>query len=303
MVIEILFFSLLAACAFSLRGIWGHQIGGAIMGTLMGLALSIIYHLPLYLGLTLTFALAIGWSFSSFAGWANLKGLKRFLCGYIIYGLLPNVLIATLIFQFPTSMTDAVPHIVLILFGSLGMGIGFSISSPLIEKYKNRTGFNSWKYFMEYLSGFLYGLTTIVTLTIFQDHILDLYILIIPDYEIQYYIFAVLSFAFIPTLSLLLSYRYYIDPRKFNRENTDFIWSARKKQIIFSSTIFIGVIIAIIIIVDLVILTYIPLFVILIWFYIISGRLIQDKFTRSFYIDLFFDCLIGVILTILIYIV
>jgi len=272
------------------------------MGTLTGLAINIVYSLPSYLGISLTFALSIVWSIASFKGWANLTGIKRFLVGFHVYGALPNIVLASLIFSPPQNMFDIfgiAPHLVLILLGSLGMGVGFSLSVPLMKKTEKQTSFNSWKYFMEYLSGLLYGVTSILSLSQFEDHILNIHIMIIRDMEILDYIFALFIFALIPTLSLFLAYRYHTDPRRVKGNDPKLLWSSSKRKIISASTITLGSVMAALVLLTLNIIALQIPFAILLLFYIFSGRIAMDTKAGSYKTDLVVDCSIGLLVTVL----
>jgi hypothetical protein len=186
-----LFFILLGGSAFTLRGIWGHNLGGAVMGILIGLGLGIVFDLPLILTLEKTFWLAFMWALGAFIGWANYKTFQRFIWGYLFYAAIPNIIIALYLFS-----GNLIAQLLIIFVGSIGMGLGFGLSYPLLnsvrlwmeKRYKLTQNndmkinwgdnplvpgeishififhFDTWKVLLEYTAGLLYGCSMLIIL-------------------------------------------------------------------------------------------------------------------------------------------
>ena len=242
--IKLVFFILTTGLAFTLRGIWGHNLGGAIMGTLTGLALCIIFEIPLITGIELTFSLALAWAFASFVGWARKKTFQRFLRGYFAYGMIPALVIAHFFFN------DLASKLWLIFISPIGMGIGFGMSywlltlkyRPMMEKkypkvdgreivwrisdLKNPktqvnfvyvTKWDTWKFLLEEVSGLLFGLTTMIVLTNLST----------PDFSQVSNVFQVghifemlLIFVIVPLAAIITGIQIRAAPNEFNLDHT-----------------------------------------------------------------------------------
>ncbi|MHA1998746.1 MAG: hypothetical protein ACTSU9_11540 [Promethearchaeota archaeon] len=193
---DCLFFVLLAGSAFTLRGIWGHNLGGSVLGILVGLGLGMILDLPVLITMELMFWLGLAWALSSFVGWARHGTFQRFARGYVIYGMFPNIIAALILYR-----GNIVATILLVVIGSLGMGIGFGMSHRLLEwvrkkievMYKKKhaqdeprlvnwgvtplkegevshvylTRLDGWKLFLEITSGALFAITSLIVYSIY----------------------------------------------------------------------------------------------------------------------------------------
>ncbi len=149
------FIILAAGIAFALRGIWGHQIGGWVMGVAMALGIGVILALDMATTVTMGFWLAIAWAAASFVGWANHGAGQRFIRGFLAYGALPGVTMALILFP------DA-PATWLVAAAAMGLptGAAFALSGRLICRLaeRQRPGTTSaWRYGMEYPAGFMHG--------------------------------------------------------------------------------------------------------------------------------------------------
>lgn len=187
------FFITLASSAFTLRGIWGHNLGGGVMGILIGLGLGVLLDLPILLSIELMFWLGITWAISGIVGWARHATMQRFIRGYLIYGMLPNLVIGIILYA-----NNALALVEMALFGPIGMGIGFGISYKLLlyirkkmeEHFKRKNPsmnlnwgtrpvkegeishiyvfqLDTWKVFFEILSGALYAATSLVVYSVY----------------------------------------------------------------------------------------------------------------------------------------
>lgn len=319
MFLTYLFFILLLGLAFRLRGIWGHQLGGAIFGVLLGFGVVLSLSLPFENSILMILALMIIYSIASFVGWFQKKGFTRFLTGYVIYGMFPNIILC--VFLFSNSIISSLE---LIFMGSLGMGIGFALSEILLSRMRKlikrrfhaknpdllelvfdklksnkeishiyHTKFNTWTYLMEIPSGALYGISTMIILDLNQSSInlLSLDIGILQN--------IIIFFIFGPISALLFVIGYKkktdIDPNKPSMNQIR--WSSPQfvKNSIITSMIFI--------IFGLVIMTLWNkidtefLFLILLWIIIVSARISCENNSKMMKIDFIFDLVCGFILS------
>ncbi|MFX0098586.1 MAG: hypothetical protein ACFFCS_03325 [Candidatus Hodarchaeota archaeon] len=187
-ILGICFFITLAGSAFTLRGIWGHNLGGGVMGILVGLGLGVLLGLHILLSIELMFWLGVTWAISGFVGWASHTTVQRFFRGYLIYAMLPNLVIGFMLYS-----DNPLAFILLVLLGSIGMGAGFGMSYKLLlylrgkleENHEKKSPmekinwgtepvkegeishvyvfrFDTWKVAFEIVSGALYAITSII---------------------------------------------------------------------------------------------------------------------------------------------
>ena len=322
-----IFFIILCGSAFTLRGIWGHNLGGAVMGILVGLGLTIIFDLPLTLSIEMTFWLAFTWALGAFIGWARHKTIQRFFRGYIFYGLIPSIVIANYLFS-----GNLQAQISLILFGPLGMGIGFGTSYKLLDFLRNKLKksylkknpkgknicwgdrplepgeishififkLDTWKIFLEIISGMLFGITTLIIFNIFP-----ISLKILPSTLNGWNYFMVLICHILVPMGLVLAI--------IEEKGIIHGWKLPEEQKILSkSTIKISVIIDIcltviygIIFIFLfdIIMTPIILFLIVYWQINIFAKFYNPLEAILFKTDCILDISIGVIISIIVFLI
>ncbi len=326
---QIAIIALGSGLSFHLRGIWGHQLGGAVNGAILGWIFGLVFDLKLEVSLNLAFWLGIAGVLSSMVGWANYEGKNRFFRGYLGHGIPPNLVLYFILF--PDS---PIIGLWLIFLGSFGMGLGFGLSSPLLRyfrtqirnDYRQKTGkelkfneiklesqishvyairFNTWTYLMEFPSGILYGLTTGFVLSIFSGEIDPNYV------EARWFIFFV-AIVFVGIVFPLLFAGGYrrkgqrnpfvsipenIDDikKKVNQKNR---WSPKRVKMFKKWTwiAFVGISVP-----YQIYIFEIPLefqFCVWLWTIAISGRLCHELDSAMFQIDMFFDFVLCALLCI-----
>lgn len=322
MIAEIALLVILGGVSFHLRGVWGHHIGGALMGSIFGFGLGIAYDLDLVTSIVLAFWLALVWALASMVGWANHGGWSRFVRGYLAYGMLPNLIIGQIIFPGNFSIL-----IQLITIGSLGMGIGFGLSSPLLKTFRARikqnydktketdkelifnqinseteishvyqVNFNTWTYLMEVPSGALYGLTTALVLSLQSLNINpDPRTLGLSHSIYIFIIFGVLLFA-----AFFGGYKHRKRKNPFLLDDKG-RWSASRFKRVSVLTLIILLILGLSISIFVQSLKVETLFLILLWITIFSARIKHELDATMFQIDMIFDIICGIIVSGLIY--
>ncbi|MBD3351259.1 MAG: hypothetical protein GF364_07210 [Candidatus Lokiarchaeota archaeon] len=322
-----LFFILIGGSAFTLRGIWGHHLGGGVLGILMGLSVSAIFNLPLPLTIEMTFWLAVTWALCAMVGWARHKTLQRFIRGYIFYGMIPNIIISLYIFS-----GDLKAQLYLIFLGSLGMGIGFGLSYQLIKyirgfmekRFQKRTEtdkgicwgdrsiesgeeshvfvfyIDTWKIFLEITSGCLYGLTMMLIFSNFSLTLLD----VGAELNIGHYILIILCFVMLP-IGLMIG---VINNKKkihgWSKPEEQTPWDIDKTKKAYMVILLIGSIWALLLLIFFQTLTTpLTLFLIMYWMINVIARFHNPIEAKLFQADCILDIFIGILLTILVIII
>jgi len=302
------------------------------MGLLVGLGTSIVFQLPLSIGIKLCFWLAFTWSLSSMIGWARHKTFQRGIRGYIAYGAIPNAVMGMIVFGF----SQPIPIILLSFVGGLGMGIGFALSYPLLKfsrekinkKYQEEakemlhgreiafgdipedekdqyvhfihlTKFDTWKFLMEISSGLLYGLTTIIILAIYEDNVLNVIILIVKSPSFTDYLYASLVFVLLWMGLFINCFSYKSRYNVFWPKEEQKPWSEKKKKRLSLFIIGLGTIYGIILLLNLENIKWDILFLFLYWSINISGRIRHHLNTPLFRMDMYVDFIYGIIISIL----
>jgi hypothetical protein len=322
-----LFFIIMGGSAFTLRGIWGHQLGGGVMGVLIGLSLSFILDLPLSTTIILTFWLAITWAICATIGWARYKTIQRFFRGYIVYAAIPNFVMGLILF--PNNWAVIME---LTFLGALGMGIGFGSSYQSLTRIRDKMAadyakknpdgktlnwgdrpledgeirhiyvfyFDTWKILLEIFSGALYGITTLL---VFSRHsnAIDVLSMSLNGWH---YFMTFICFIFLP-----LALMYGVLEEKLNKvkeKSTEEQVKLTKEKFINIAKISIiaGIICAIIF------YTYLeffmaPILILLIAYWVINilAKVYNPFEAKLFKADCLLDMILGIIITVFIFLI
>ncbi|NMC07675.1 MAG: hypothetical protein GYA24_20850 [Candidatus Lokiarchaeota archaeon] len=155
-ILAVFFIILVSGAAFTLRGTWGHQIGGWVMGVSLGTGTGVVLGIDMATTVTLSFVLAVAWAAASFIGWAGRGTAQQFLRGCLAYGALPGLMLAvTLLPLSPAAWLLAAS------MTGLPTGLAFAMSVPLMHRIEawrgSNTATSAWRYGMEYPAGLLHG--------------------------------------------------------------------------------------------------------------------------------------------------
>lgn len=324
MILEVIFLVILGGVTFHLRGIWGHHVGGGLMGSIFGFGVGIVLDLSVVNSLLISFWLAFIWAISSMVGWANYGGWSRFIRGYLAYGMLPNFLLSQVIFP-----GDFFVLLEMTLIGGLGMGIGFGLSSPLLDTFRYKikgnfdkknvdqrelvfrepkseeevshvhfVHFNTWTYLMEVPSGALYGFTTALILMVNLSNIS----IEARTLGLGHQFYTLMIFGTLVVAAFLGGFRRRKDTKLEDakekvREEIESKYKRIKIIVVALGTIF-GLMISIFV----AFFTLEILFLMILWITIISGRINHDMNLRMFQIDALFDIICGLIVSLLVFI-
>ena len=318
-----IFIILLGGSAFTLRGIWGHNLGGAAMGIIMGLGISVIYDLPPMTTLHFVFWYSIAWAIGAFVGWARHKTFQRFIRGYLAYGLVPNIALGLNLFQGNFSVI-----LQIVLIGPLGMAIGFGISYRLLKTIRASWAkmyekdhpekvnwgdkpfeagekshififrFDTWKILLEIFSGILYTLTTIPIIEINQSK-MSLNASPIEAFGFLEYFMIFLLFIFVP---LGLVYALLEDKSQYHG------WALKEDQTPLRKELawkILGALTVVIIVWGIILGTSLSLFfspfklfLIMYWFINILAKFYNPLSSKLFQTDIALDLILGIIITV-----
>ncbi|MBN2152725.1 MAG: hypothetical protein JW839_14835 [Candidatus Lokiarchaeota archaeon] len=136
-IIAVTFLVLASGVAFALRGIWGHQVGGWVMGVAMATGIGAVLAIDPARTATLALWSSVTWALASFVGWANHGAWQRFVRGSLAYGILPGAAIASVLFPaFPASWLLAAAMV------GLPTGAAFSLSGRLTRRVSTGAWFS-----------------------------------------------------------------------------------------------------------------------------------------------------------------